>query len=215
MEQAEKKVIIGISGEIASGKDTIARYYQKKYNAGMYRFSEVLRDILHRLYLAENRRNLADASLMLRKTFGEDVFARAIAEQIREDSRNFIIIDGVRRRADVSKIESLPGFRLLHISADPKKRHGRMTERKQNVDDSTKTYEEFLADAELESELEIRDLASNADFLIENNGTLEELYAKADRVFEEATMIGGRVPVRPWGGVWQAGDDVSDGSRAE
>ena len=215
MKQEEKKVIIGISGEIASGKDTVARYYQKKYNAGMYRFSEVLRDILHRLYLAENRRNLADASLMLRKTFGEDVFARAIAEQIREDTRHFIIIDGVRRRADVSKIESLPGFRLLHISADPKKRHERLADRKQNVDDGTKTYEEFLADAELESELEIRELSSNADFLIENNGTLEELYAKADRVFEEATMIGGRVPARPWSGVWQADAALSDGSRGE
>ncbi len=203
MEQKGKKVILGIAGEVASGKDTIARYYQKKYGAGMYRFSDVLRDILHRLHIPESRKNLAEASLMIRKTFGEDVFAKAIVEEIERDSREFIVIDGVRRRSDVAGIESLPGFRLLYISADQKKRHTRLTERKQNVDDSTKTYEEFLRDSELESELEIRKLFDGADFLIENNAGLDELYAEADRVFREAGAKGGRKLHWPWKTVWK------------
>lgn len=203
MESKGKKVILGIAGEIASGKDTVARYYQKRYGAGMYRFSDVLRDILHRLHLPEDRKHLADASLMLRQTFGEDVFARAIAEDIKHDTRDFIVVDGVRRRQDVAGIESLPGFRLLYISADPKKRHHRLTERKQNVDDATKTYEEFLHDAELESELEIRKLFHNADFLIENNAGLDELYAEADRVFREAGAKGGRKLQWSWKTMWK------------
>lgn len=203
MEHAGKKVIIGIAGEIASGKDTVARYYQKRYGAGMYRFSDVLRDILHRLYLPENRKNLAGASLMLRTTFGEDVFARAVAEEIKGDPREFIVIDGVRRRSDVTGIESLPGFRLLYISADPEKRHSRLIERKQNADDATKTYEEFLRDSELESELEIRKLFDDADFLIENNAGLDELYAEADRVFREAGAKGGRKLHWPWSTMWK------------
>lgn len=203
MERKGKKVILGIAGEVASGKDTIARYYQKKHGAGMYRFSDVLRDILHRLHIPESRKNLALASLMIRKTFGEDVFAKAIVEEIKRDSREFIVIDGVRRRSDVAGIESLPGFRLLYISADPKKRHTRLTARKQNVDDSTKTYEEFLRDSELESESEIRKLFDGADFLIENNAGLDELYAEADRVFGEAGAKGGRKLHWPWNTVWK------------
>lgn len=180
MSERPGKIIIGIAGEIASGKDTVSRYYQKKHGASMYRFSDILRDILKRLHLEENRKNLAAASLMLRETFGEDIFARSIAEEIEKDGSDLIVIDGVRRSSDVKSIQGLLGFMLLYINADPKRRHERMNNRNQNADDMSKTFEEFLHDSELESETEIRKLAEEADFTIDNNGTLDELYAHAD-----------------------------------
>lgn len=180
MPEQREKIIIGIAGEIASGKDTVSRYYQKKHGASMYRFSDVLRDILKRLHLEENRKNLAASSLMLRETFGEDIFARSIAEEIERDGNDFIVIDGVRRASDVKSIQGLLGFTMLYINADPKRRHERMNSRNQNSDDVTKTFEEFLRDSELESETEIRKLAEEADFTIDNNGSLDELYDHAD-----------------------------------
>jgi len=180
MSEQQKKVIIGIAGEIASGKDTVSRYYEKKYGASMYRFSDILRDILKRLHLEENRKNLAEASRMLRMTFGEDIFARSIAEEIEKDPNTLIVIDGVRRNSDVKSIQNLLGFTLLFIAADPKRRHERMVERNQNADDTSKTFEEFLRDGELESETEIRMLAREADFTIDNNGTIDDLYVHAD-----------------------------------
>ncbi len=180
MPEQREKIIIGIAGEIASGKDTVSRYYEKKYGASMYRFSDILRDILKRLHLEENRKNLAASSLMLRETFGEDIFARSIAEEIKKDRSPLIVIDGVRRASDVKSIQGLLGFTLLYINADPKRRHERMNSRNQNADDVTKTFDEFLRDSELESETEIRKLAEEADFTIDNNGTLDELYMNAD-----------------------------------
>ena len=65
MPGKQKKIIIGIAGEIASGKDTVSRYCVKKHGASMYRFSDVLRDILKRLHLEENRKNLDRKSTRL------------------------------------------------------------------------------------------------------------------------------------------------------
>jgi dephospho-CoA kinase len=202
MEQHEEKLVIGIAGEIASGKDTVTRYYVKKHGASMYRFSDVIRDILKRLHLEENRKNLADASLMLRKTFGEDVFSRAVAEETMADANTLVIIDGVRRVTDISGVQNLPGFRLLYIAADPKKRYERMSTRNQNADDGTKTFEEFLCDNELESELQIRELKTKADWVIDNNGTLDELYMNADLFLEKAKEPGKKNWA--WGSVWKA-----------
>jgi dephospho-CoA kinase len=198
MSEKQGKIIIGIAGEIASGKDTVSRYYQKKHGASMYRFSDVLRDILRRLHLEENRKNLAAASLMLRETFGEDIFARSIAEEIENDGNDLIVIDGVRRSSDVKSIQGLLGFTLLYINADPKRRHGRMTSRNQNADDTTKTFEEFLQDSELESETEIRKLAEEADFTIDNNGSLDELYAHADVLLAKLRESGRKSSGHEW-----------------
>ena len=186
MADTQRKTIIGIAGEIASGKDTVARYYEKKYGASMYRFSDILRDILRRLHLEENRKNLAAASLMLRTTFGEDIFARSIAEEIENDQNDLIVIDGVRRHSDVKSIQNLLGFTLLYINADPERRHERMNSRNQNTDDMSKTFEEFLRDGELETEKEIRSLGDEADWTIDNNGELDDLYVHADQFLEKA-----------------------------
>jgi dephospho-CoA kinase len=198
MSEHTEKVIIGIAGEIASGKDTVSRYYEKKYGASMYRFSDVLRDILKRLHLEENRKNLAAASLMLRETFGEDIFARSVAEEIENDRNTLIVIDGVRRSSDVKSIQGRLGFTLLYINADPKQRHERMRARNQNADDTTKTFEEFLRDSELESETEIRRLGEDADFTIDNNGTLDELYAHADVFLEKLRSGNGKLSTHGW-----------------
>jgi dephospho-CoA kinase len=202
--EPQKQIIIGLAGEIASGKDTIARYYEKRYGASMYRFSDVLRDVLKRLHLEENRRHLAQASLMLRQGFGEDVFSHAVAEEVTTDRSPLIIVDGVRRETDVKGIQNLPGFRFLFVTADPKRRFERLSQRNQNADDSTKTFEEFLSDSELESEQQIAQLKAKADFVIDNNGTLEDLYRQAD--FFIGKMKEGGEKNWAWNSVWGSED---------
>jgi dephospho-CoA kinase len=41
---------------------------------------------------------------------------------------------------------------------------------------------QFEKDAKLETELQIRDLKERAEFVIRNDGTLEELYAQVDDI---------------------------------
>src|SRR3990167_736894 len=52
------KTILGLVGPIASGKDTVKKYLEKKYSALGCRFSSILRDVLERINLPNSRENM-------------------------------------------------------------------------------------------------------------------------------------------------------------
>ncbi len=177
-----QKIILGIAGEIASGKGTVAEYLKKKHNASSYRFSTILRDILDRLHLEQSRKNMQNLSTSLRESFGEDALAKVMAEDVKEEQNNLIIIDGVRRLDDIKYLREIPEFKLIYIDADIKKRYERILKRRENPDDKNKTFEEFEREHQSESELQIKDLKNHADVVIDNNGDWDDLYAQVDKI---------------------------------
>lgn len=176
------KVILGLAGEIAAGKGTVAKYVVENYDGGAHRFSTMLRDVAKRMYLSENRENLQKISTIFRENFFDDILSSVIAKDVENDSHEIIVIDGVRRLADIAYLQKLSGFKLVYIDAEIRKRFERITKRGENSDDLGKTFEEFEKDHEREAELQIRDLKEKADFVVDNNGTFEELYQQVDKV---------------------------------
>ncbi len=176
------KLIIGLVGPIASGKDVTKKYLEQKYNAKNCKFSTPLRDILNRLFVETSRNNLIDLSTMLRQRYGEDLLAKVIANDASLLDSDIVVIDGVRRPADIEHLSKLPHFKLVKIDADPKIRYERMKLRNENIGDSEKTYDEFMEDHNRETEATIPEVMSKADFSIDNNGTLEDLYRKIDEI---------------------------------
>ena len=135
----EKKIILGFAGEIASGKGTAAKYLVERHKAATYRFSTMLRDIVERLYLSVDREHMQRTSTMLRREFGEDVLAKVMFEDARNDTHQLIVIDGVRRLEDVKYLREIPEFKLCYVSAPLKTRYERLLTRGENADDSAKT----------------------------------------------------------------------------
>jgi dephospho-CoA kinase len=90
------KIIIGLAGEIASGKDVTKKYLEINYGASCHRFSTILRDILNRLYLPIKRENMQDISTFLRQRFGEDLLAKIITEDVKNDPHEIVVVDGIR-----------------------------------------------------------------------------------------------------------------------
>jgi len=180
-----QKIIIGVAGEIASGKDTVGKYIAEKYGALPLRFSQPLRDVLDRMGLEQNRENFAKLSMHLRKAFGEDILSKIILTEAKKSSKNIVVVDGVRRLPDIVHMETDEHFHFVFVEASPEKRYERLIKRRQNTDDATKTPVQFDKDAKLETELQIHDLKTRADFVINNDGTLEELQAQVDKIVEE------------------------------
>lgn len=176
------KVIIGIAGEIASGKGTVAKYLKDKHQASLHRFSTMLRDILKRMSIEENRENMQKVSLIMRQAFGEDSLAKAIFGEVNGDSSSLVVVDGVRRFPDVKYLVTLPEFRLIYIEAEAKKRFERLRERGENTDDGQKTFEEFEKDGQGEAESQIRSLKERSAFVINNDGNLEDLYSQIENI---------------------------------
>jgi len=180
-----QKIILGFAGEIASGKGTAAKHLIDKYGSGYFRFSTIMRDVLKRLHLEESRENAQKASLALRQNFGEDILSKVISRDVENDGHEIIAVDGVRRLSDIKHLKNIPGFRLVYIEADIEKRFERIVKRGENVDDKNKTFEEFRKDSEREAETQIKGLKARADFVIDNNGAIAELYGKIDGIVEK------------------------------
>lgn len=175
------KIILGFTGPMASGKEVSKQYLIDKYGAVGFRFSTIIREILARLRLEPSRYNISILSTRLRQTFGEDLFARTMAKDVAACEAEMIIVDGVRRLADIDHLKQLPGFHLIAIDADPKIRHARVVSRAENVGDDQKSLEEFLRESrELETEASIPGVMAEASYVIDNSTDLAALQAQLD-----------------------------------
>ncbi len=177
-----KKVIIGLTGEICAGKGTIVKYLEQKHGAASYRFSTMLRDLLARLYLPVSRENMQNISTAIRQYLGEDILAKVIAEDVKKDTNNVIVVDGVRRSPDIKYLREIPGFKLVRIVGDPETRFTRLLARKENPGDETKTYGQFIEDHKKEADSQVPIVMAQAELEINNNGSLEDLYKQVDQI---------------------------------
>lgn len=180
----DKKIILGLTGLMGSGKGTVVEYAVRKYGASAYSFSTILRDLLKRLHLDISRHNLQKLSLSLRQTFGEDLLARVMAADAGDDNSAVIVIDSIRRLDDIIFLKKNPAFRLARIVAGEKIRYNRIVERGENRGDEKKTYTEFQEDHKANTEVTIPPLMAEADIEIDNNGSLDDLYAQVDKIIK-------------------------------
>ena len=180
-----KKLILGLVGELSSGKDVTKKYLEENYGANCHRFSTILRDVLNRVYLPITRENMQDLSTLLRQRFGEDLLAKIIAEDVKNDAHEIIVVDGIRRGADMIYLKKIPGFILISIEVEARARYERLVKRQENADDTSKTYEQFLADGKKEAELEIPEVMATANYKIDNNGSFENLYKQIENIIIE------------------------------
>jgi len=174
------KIILGLVGSLASGKETTKNYLAKNYKAKDCRFSSILRDAMNRTSIPTSRENIQKFSTILRENFGENLLAKAIANDASKLDADVVVVDGVRRFTDIEHLTKLPNFFLIKIDADPKIRYERMVKRNENEGDNKKTFEEFLNDHDAEADRQIPEVMKSAKYSIDNSGTFEELYKQID-----------------------------------
>lgn len=174
--------VIGLVGEIASGKDTAANHLVKCHGAEIASFSKPLRDILDILGLPQTRENMIWLGVDLRERFGQNILAKAMAKIVEKSEAPIVCLPNVRLLSDIELLEHLPNFYLIQIVAAPQIRFKRLKNRNQNVDDQTKTWEQFLADAQLPTEVPIKETAKKALFCVDNNGDLDNLFRRISQI---------------------------------
>ncbi|MBU1164917.1 AAA family ATPase [Patescibacteria group bacterium] len=179
------KIIIGFVGELASGKGCASEYLIKKYKAGYYIFSSPLRETAKKLYLEETRANLQKLSQSLRETFGQDILAKIIAENVKNDKRKIVIADGIRRFPDIRHLSKIHGFKLVYVTASENIRFARIKKRKQYSDDKKNSMAEFKKLQNSEADRLIKTVAKKAKIVIDNNSTKKDLYKKLDQMISK------------------------------
>lgn len=179
------KLILGLTGEMVSGKGTVAAYACDKYGSRSYKFSTILRDVLDRVYVDQSRENIQKISSALRENFGQDTLAKSMALDVENDGGDVVVVDGIRRFPDIEHLKKLPHFKMVYIEADIETKYKRLVTRGENTDDNSKTLEQFKKDHEAEAEVQIKGLKDISDYVVDNNGTFEDLYNQVDKIISE------------------------------
>lgn len=186
------KKVVGLVGPIASGKGTVAQYLSKKgYKS--YSLSDRIREEITARGLIITRESLNTVSNELREKFGPQVLAELTAKLIERDNPELVVVDAIRNPAEVNFLKQKFGARIIGVVADQKKRFELFMKRGTNTT-GISSWEEFrtLDNAELfqngEHKQQVNKSLELADFIIENNGTFEELNTKVDEAI--ATFFG-------------------------
>jgi len=186
-----KVKVIGTIGQNGSGKDEVLKYLWSKHGVPFLSTGDMVREIASKEELDPTRENLGKISERYFSKLGKGCFVRLLADRIRQTGWKIAGITGIRSLDDVSLLKSIFGADLTLIKvyiSDPRVRYSRMTLRGEGRDPHT--YEEFLEQDKAEEErFSIKEAEQQADYSIGNDGTLEELHRKIDRLLIEKGLL--------------------------
>jgi dephospho-CoA kinase len=182
-------MIIGIAGTIGAGKGTVVEYLTKKGFAH-YSSSALLREILAERGLPATRDHFSPLATEMRSADPAGVPRRNHDKFLKENPEN-AIFEALHSEGEADFIRSIGGH-ILGIDADMHARYARTTGRGEEKDKIS--FEDFERHVRIEDEgsgedakrnNNIRAVLNNADAVIHNNGTLEELYAQVDDALQK------------------------------
>jgi len=178
--EKEKLKIIGITGSFCSGKDTIADYLVSK-GWPNFSLSDEIREVLKKENIEPTRDNLIKKGNDLRQEFGNQVLAERTFKKIKENS----IITSVRNLGEIEFLKNKANFCLIFVDAPIWERYSRAKNRGKETDKVT--FEQFRNQEQQEKSKEKNkqqlDLCKDrADFIIINDGNLEDLYKKVEGI---------------------------------
>lgn len=180
-------MILGITGYYASGKDTVAEYLMKRGFAH-FSLSNEIREECKRRKTPITRDNLIATGNELREKFGPGILAEKVALRFRDDED--YIVTSIRNPAEVEVLQRYKPFIFIEIVADIKKRFELLKQRMREED--PKTFKEFVEKENIEkssdpTKQQLDKCVKLAAIKVKNEGTLEQLYEKVDKLVLDLT----------------------------
>lgn len=178
------KIIIGLVGEKGSGKETFVQVLREclsNVSINHVRTSDILKETLALWDLPITRRNLQDLAIVMDGGYGLGTLTRAMKARIEKDSSDIVIFDAVRWQSDAEMVRSFPKHFLVYITADIKTRYERTKARKEKQGESSASYEQFVEEEQIATELDIPKIGATAEAKILNNAGLTEYKAEVQK----------------------------------
>lgn len=179
--------IIGLTGRIGSGKTTLSTYIQEKYNFQKLSFvDKILIPELQKQKKTVNRKNLQQIGREFYLKYGDVKLTELLLEGINPATR--WIIDDIRypTTANFIRAEFPNNFWIIGVKTDVRIRFQRVLARGK---EGKISYEDFLKMDLAPTEKQIEEVLSQVDYLIENNGSLADLYQQCDKIMKEILQI--------------------------
>ncbi|MBO4402652.1 MAG: AAA family ATPase [Bacteroidales bacterium] len=181
-------IIIGITGTIGAGKGTIVDYLMQKCGFRHYSVRQYLLDVIQKAGLEPNRDSMTMVGNALRAAHCPSFITDELYLQALQSGKDSII-ESVRTEGEVLALRQKPHFYLFAVDADPKIRYERVVLRNSETDHID--YETFISNEQREfistdpNRQNLSKCIQMADFLFQNNGDRDALYAQVDAVMAQ------------------------------
>jgi dephospho-CoA kinase len=178
-------IIIGVTGTDGAGKGTVVDYLVNQNGFALYHARALLLAEIERQGLPPTRASMRIAGNYLRSQHGNDYVVTHFLAQAKETGDQKIAIDSLRTIAEATTLKAHGGI-LLAVDADQHLRYERVQARRSSSDQVT--FEQFKEQEDLENNdpdphgMQKRKVIAMADYVIQNDGTLEALHQKIDEV---------------------------------
>lgn len=178
-------MIIGVTGNYASGKDTVAEILQKM-NFFHVSFSDILREELKKRKQKITRDNLIVVGNELREKYGTDILARLALKKVKE-GENYVFTS-LRNPGEVELLQKRKDFLLVNVVAPEAVRLKRILQR--NRENDPKSLKELRKKEARErsndpNAQQLDKVAERARITLVNDSTLEKLQQKTQRLVKD------------------------------
>jgi dephospho-CoA kinase len=177
-------LIIGITGTLGAGKGTIVEFLVREKNFVHYSVREFLTEELNRLGTEVNRDNMVVIANELRKKHSPSYIVEQLFDRASLSGKN-CIIESIRTPGEVESLKNKGNFYLFAVDALSKLRYNRILIRNSETDNVS--YETFIKnelremDSDDPNKQNLKKCISMADFIFENNGTIEDLNNEVEK----------------------------------
>lgn len=184
------KMVLGLVGEKGGGKGAFTGLLEQialgdGLTVARYRSSDVLLETFKIWGIDPTRKNFQTLATAMDHGFGRGTLTNVMRRRIQKSSSHIVIFDGVRWRSDAFCVRGFSSHCLVYVTADLEIRYQRTKQRGEKVDEEDATLQQFIAEEQLPTEVEIPIIGASADVRIDNNGAPEELWDKVCAFYQE------------------------------
>ena len=185
-----ERELIGLTGRMASGKGEVIKILEQK-GYQKTSLSDMVRAEVKRQGKEVTRSQMQDIGNGLRVSGGAGILGKLIKESIEKSDQLNWVIDGIRNPAEIKFLRELPGFFLIGVEAGETillnriKNRGRDTDNVSDEEIKAVLKREWGVGEPLEGQ-RVGDCIKEADFLITNDGSIEELNINIEKILKKA-----------------------------
>lgn len=188
--------IVGVVGQIASGKGILVNYLTSQLDFTSYSLSSIVHDELEKKGTVKfTRQTLQDVGDELRRVNGDEVLAQRTIKAINEQKKDQIVIEGIRNPAEIEFLKKNHNFVLIGVKANRELRFKRVLSRGKEWD--PKNYAEFLkvdkrdlGVGQNKSGQQVGKCLAYCDYVLTNNKNLGEFEWKVEKIMKKILVYG-------------------------
>lgn len=177
--------IIGLAGSFASGKDSLARFLEKKYKIKHISTSDIVRKVAQERYGSIERPVLYSTANEVRIESGEGVLSEMALARYQEYKADFpggILVSGFRAWGEAEVVRRAGGI-IVFVDAPTMMRYQRTITRGRDAEASS-SYQEFLAREARENgganpDFNLAAIKEKSDIVLDNSGDVEDFLSRA------------------------------------